>query len=46
MQAGAKPGIRVAMFPDVAIEVGYTYKGEWAPFFSWAPPAPDVRGMH
>lgn len=48
MQSGAKPGIRLSLFPDLAIEVGYTYKGEWAPFFSWSPPAdaPDPRTLN
>lgn len=46
MHRGAIPGMRIALYPSLHVQVGYSYKDEWAPFFSWAPPAPQPLDLN
>jgi hypothetical protein len=38
--AGATPTVRIGLFPDPAVEVGYDIDGAWKVFFSWTAPQP------
>ena len=46
LYSDARPGLRLDLFPNVALELGYSYKGDWQPFFSWQPPAPQPKELN
>lgn len=48
LDAGAKPTVRIGLFPDPVIEVGYVHAGEWRPLFTWSAsgPTPDDRTLN
>jgi len=41
IDGGARPGRRINFGDKAGLEVGYEYKGQWHPFFSWDP----VQGL-